>query len=95
MPQNSLAREGRVSVETDNSLSRQGIAASCHDSECGVATEVGHYRAGQAKPNARDRAHGRHPVRAIERAQAGATRDCRDREALLRQTTKATLSRQS
>ena len=39
MSRHGLAKEGRVSVATKNSLSRQGFAASCHDNECGVTTE--------------------------------------------------------
>ena len=61
----SLAKEERVSVAPKNSLSRQGIAASCRYSERGVAIGVDHDRVGQAKPSARDRLYSRSPAGAI------------------------------
>ena len=39
----------RVSVATENSLSRQRIQASCHDSKCSVATGVGRVRQFQSR----------------------------------------------
>ena len=93
----SLAREGNVSVAIENSLLRQGIAASCRYSEGGFVTGVGHDRAGPAKLSVRYLAHGRRPENARPGLgeREGVTGDFCSIEALSRQTTHAALSRQN
>ena len=71
MVRHGLAKKGRVSVAIENSLSRQGIAASYRDNEHGAATRVGHDRSEQTKPSELDHAHGQRPAHSVTRTRQG------------------------